>query len=62
MCSRIRRAPYSSQHTQVNTLDFLEKTFNVKYPLPKPDLIAAPTGIRGMENWGLVIVSGFESC
>lgn len=36
-------------------LTFFEKYFNIKYPLPKLDLIALPDFSAGaMENWGLV--------
>lgn len=36
-------------------LAFFEKYFNIKYPLPKLDLIALPDFLAGaMENWGLV--------
>ncbi|CCF58309.1 hypothetical protein KAFR_0E01550 [Kazachstania africana CBS 2517] len=37
------------------TLDFFEKTFNIKYPLPKMDNVAVHEFSAGaMENWGLV--------
>ena len=36
-------------------LEFFESYFDVKYPLPKQDMIAVP-GLPGggMENWGLI--------
>uniref|UniRef100_A0A8C5DEA1 Aminopeptidase n=1 Tax=Gouania willdenowi TaxID=441366 RepID=A0A8C5DEA1_GOUWI len=38
----------------VKMLDFYEDYFNIKYPLPKQDLIAIPDFQSGaMENWGL---------
>jgi len=36
-------------------LEFYEQHFNIKYPLPKMDLVAIPDFIGGMENWGLII-------
>lgn len=34
-------------------LQYFEKTFKVKYPLPKMDMIAIPDfGAGAMENWG----------
>lgn len=37
------------------SLSFYEQYFNIKYPLPKMDLIAIPDFMSGaMENWGLV--------
>ncbi|CRK96557.1 CLUMA_CG010037, isoform A [Clunio marinus] len=36
-------------------LAFLEEFFNIKYPLPKTDMIAIPDFSSGaMENWGLI--------
>lgn len=38
----------------VKMLDFYEEYFNIRYPLPKQDLIAIPDFESGaMENWGL---------
>jgi aminopeptidase N len=36
-------------------LEFYEQHFNIKYPLPKMDLVAIPDFMGGMENWGLII-------
>ena len=36
-------------------LEFFETYFNVKFPLPKQDMIAIPDfGAGAMENWGLI--------
>ncbi|XP_050293246.1 aminopeptidase N-like isoform X2 [Anthonomus grandis grandis] len=36
-------------------LPFLERYFEIKYPLPKLDLVAIPSfGMDAMENWGLI--------
>ena len=41
--------------TGVRSLEFYEDYFNIKYPLPKCDMIAIPDFQAGaMENWGLV--------
>jgi len=40
----------------IRALDFYEEFFEVKFPLPKVDMLAAPDFAAGaMENWGLVI-------
>ena len=44
-----------SLNIAAKTLDFYEKTFDSKFPLPKMDMIAIPDFSAGaMENWGLV--------
>ena len=36
-------------------LEYFEEYFNVKFPLPKQDMIAIPDfGAGAMENWGLI--------
>lgn len=36
-------------------IDYFSKVFEIKYPLPKLDMIAVPTySHNGMENWGLI--------
>ena len=36
-------------------LRYLEKYFNIPFPLPKQDMVALPDfGFSGMENWGLI--------
>ena len=40
------------------SLTFFEKSFGIKYPLPKMDNVAIPQYCSGaMENWGLIIYS-----
>ena len=37
-------------------LDFYEKVFNIRFPMPKVDMAAIQKfSARGMENWGLII-------
>ena len=37
-------------------LEFFENYYNVKFPLPKQDMIAVPDFSAGaMENWGLIV-------
>ena len=39
----------------VRTLDFYEKYFNIKYPMPNLDMVAIPDFSSGaMENWGAI--------
>ncbi|XP_060091635.1 leucyl-cystinyl aminopeptidase-like [Heteronotia binoei] len=41
--------------TAVKLLEFYQKYFDIKYPLPKLDLVAIPDFQAGaMENWGLI--------
>jgi aminopeptidase N len=36
-------------------LEFFERHYNIKFPLPKMDMIAIPDfGAGAMENWGLI--------
>ena len=36
-------------------LEFFEQYYNIKFPLPKQDMIAIPDFSAGaMENWGLI--------
>lgn len=36
--------------------ELYEKAFGLSYPLPKLDLVSAPTFLQGgMENWGIII-------
>ena len=44
-----------SLNLAARTLEFYEKKFNSKFPLPKMDMIAIPDFSAGaMENWGLI--------
>ena len=36
-------------------LAYFEKQFGIEYPLPKMDMVAVPTFLGAMENWGLAI-------
>lgn len=39
----------------IQSLDFLEKHFEIDFPMPKIDMIAVPDYAQGaMENWGLI--------
>uniref|UniRef100_A0A7N8XX13 Aminopeptidase n=1 Tax=Mastacembelus armatus TaxID=205130 RepID=A0A7N8XX13_9TELE len=48
------RQTHYALEVAVKMLDFYEEYFNIRYPLPKQDLIAIPDFQSGaMENWGL---------
>lgn len=50
----IHQAVFASQ-VGPHFLSFYEDYFNVKYPLPKQDLLAIPDfKIGAMENWGII--------
>ncbi|KAJ8311696.1 hypothetical protein KUTeg_011051, partial [Tegillarca granosa] len=50
----IDRAKFALQ-AAVTVLDYYDKLYAIKYPLPKQDLIAIPDFSAGaMENWGLI--------
>jgi len=58
---RIWSTPHSLDQTEYardigpKILQFFEEYFNVKFPLPKQDMIAIPDfGAGAMENWGLI--------
>mmetsp|Transcript_66642 Transcript_66642/g.167958 ORF Transcript_66642/g.167958 Transcript_66642/m.167958 type:complete len:989 (-) Transcript_66642:170-3136(-) len=52
---QVRRGAFALD-VAARALDFYEKYFDVKFPLPKLDMLAAPDFAAGaMENWGLVI-------
>ncbi|XP_061585050.1 endoplasmic reticulum aminopeptidase 2 isoform X2 [Cololabis saira] len=49
-----RKQTHYALKVAVKMLDFYEEYFNIRYPLPKQDLIAIPDFQSGaMENWGL---------
>lgn len=49
-----RSQAYYALEVAVKMLDFYDEYFNIRYPLPKQDLIAIPDFQSGaMENWGL---------
>lgn len=51
-CQHIQQVEYA-KIIGPKVLKFFEKTFKVKYPLPKMDMIAIPDFSAGaMENWG----------
>eukprot|EP01126_Amoeba_proteus_P034631 TRINITY_DN3459_c0_g1_i12.p1 TRINITY_DN3459_c0_g1~~TRINITY_DN3459_c0_g1_i12.p1 ORF type:complete len:766 (-),score=153.87 TRINITY_DN3459_c0_g1_i12:94-2391(-) len=52
--SRLGDAKYALD-TALKVIDYYEKYFEARYPLPKQDLIAVPDFEAGaMENWGLI--------
>jgi aminopeptidase N len=58
---RAYATPYNVQHvdfaleTAVKCLEFYEDYFDIKFPLPKIDMVALPDFASGaMENWGLI--------
>ncbi|KAM7183835.1 aminopeptidase 2 [Rhypophila sp. PSN 637] len=38
----------------IRALDLFQDMFDMRYPLPKPDLVAFPEG-GGLENWGCIV-------
>ncbi|XP_070558956.1 aminopeptidase N-like [Ptychodera flava] len=53
--TRIHAAEYALE-IGVQMLTYFENSFQIKHPIPKMDMIAAPTFISGgLENWALIV-------